>query len=83
MEGDNYAGGWGKRTADVYSLGDVARFQHVDSVYPIFIEIDTQPVRPSEIDKAIQQRKEEDECTRKAHDVERLEAQLAAAKAQL
>ena len=38
MEGNNYAGGCGKRTADIVHLGDTIRFDHIESVCPIYIE---------------------------------------------
>lgn len=38
MEGDNYAGGWGKRTTTVTDLGDCLHISNIDAVTPIYVQ---------------------------------------------
>ena len=82
MEGDNYAGGWGERHADISALGEVAKFRNVESVVPIFIEVG-EPLDDAVIQKAVNERRETERQQRKADDVRRAERQLQAAKAAL
>jgi len=79
MEGNNYAGGWGERHSDISELGDVIKFSNVDSVAPIFIEVG-EPLDGAVIQKAIAERREQDEKSRKLEEVRRAERQLQAAK---
>jgi hypothetical protein len=82
MEGGNYAGGWGKRHADIFDLGDVAKYSHVESVVPIFIEFG-EPLDDATIQKAVDELCEKKRQQRKIDDVQRAERQLQSAKAAL
>lgn len=82
MEGDNYAGGWGKRVADIKELGDAEAFRKIESVIPIFIETGD-PLPDSEIQAAIDERKQKKLHQRKINEVRRAEEQLERAKAAL
>lgn len=82
MEGDNYAGGWGKRHADISVLGDVAKYSNVESVVPIFTEAG-EPLDDAVIQKAVDERREQERQQRKIDDVRRAEKQLQSAKASL
>lgn len=82
MEGNNYAGGWGERSADVKTLGDVKRFSNVETVVPIFIEIGS-PISDDVIQKAVDERRQQDRAQRSLDDVARAEEQLRFAKASI
>lgn len=79
LEGDNYAGGWVKRSADVSDLGDVSHFNNVDSVMPIFVEIGD-PVDDVMIQEAIDARRQAEEEKRRRVKVARLEKLLTEAR---
>ena len=80
MEGNNYAGGWAERSTDVKTLGDVIRFSNVEDVLPIYIEIGT-PVDELEIQKAVDERRQQDRQKKKRDDVREAQEQLRRAKA--
>lgn len=82
MEGDNYAGGWGERSADVKTLGDVKRFSNIQSVVPIFIETGF-PVSDDVIQKAVDERRQQEREQRLIDDVSMAEEQLRLAKASI
>ena len=82
MEGNNYAGGWGGRTADVESLGDVERFRNVKSVQPIYIELGD-AMRIDIVEEAIAARKEMIDRNRKLGEVSRAKAELQRAESQI
>lgn len=80
MEGNNYAGGWGNRSADVESLADAGGFSEVQSVVPIFIEIGD-PIADIEIQNAINARKDDILKMKKERDLVSAEEQLRVARA--
>ena len=53
MEGNNYAGGWGERIADIKELHEVSKFDDIISVHPMYIEVGDVPVEKSKIKAAI------------------------------
>ena len=79
MEGNNYAGGWGKRTADIKELGDAERFSNIESIVPMFIEMGD-PVPSDVIYRAIDARKQENEHKRLKAIIETAEKHLAMCK---
>jgi len=82
MEGNHYAGGWGERSADVKTLGDVKRFSNIETVVPIFIEIGI-PISDDVIQKAVDERRQQERAQRNLDDVARAEEQLRLAKASI
>lgn len=86
MEGDNYAGGWGTRTADVKSLDDIERFKHIESVVPIYKVVrvfDDQALSPQAIQAAIEKSRQAKEEAKRRREVELAEKRLEQAKARL
>ena len=82
MEGNNYAGGWGKRTADVKELGDTIGFQNIQSVTPIYVE-EFKPLHHTEVQHAQNARRDEIERQEKKDAVTLAEAKLKKAKKEL
>ena len=82
MEGNNYAGGWGKRTKDVKELGEAGGFRNVTSVQPIYIEIG-EAIADEVINRAAVDMANNIARNRKLLDVARAENKLAEAKAAL
>ena len=80
MEGDHYAGGWGARSADVKTLGDVKRFSNVETVVPIFIEIG-EPISDELIHKAVDERRQQEISQRILDDIAKAKEQLQRAEA--
>ena len=83
MEGDNYAGGWGNRIGDVRSLRDVAVYDQVTAVYPMYMEVSETAVPQEDIDKAIADANEMEETKALLRDVAVAERQLDEAKTAL
>ena len=83
MEGDNYAGGWGNRVGDVRSLRDVAVYDQVTAVYPMYMEVSKTAVPQEDIDKAIADDNETEKTKALLRDVAVAEKQLKKARAAL
>lgn len=58
MEGDNRAGGWADRFADIENLADVTRFSRITKVVPIYIEISDTSLTDTQIEEAIRLQEE-------------------------
>jgi hypothetical protein len=82
MEGDNYAGGWVNRFADVIALGEVERYSNIESVVPIFIECG-EALSDEEIQNAIDTVRENRREEGKRQAVLNAEIALAAAKSNI
>jgi hypothetical protein len=82
MEGDQYAGGWVSRMADVLTLGEIEEYSNIESVVPIFIEYG-ETLSDEEVQKAIDTVRENRRQEKKRQDVLRAEAAFEAAKSRL
>jgi hypothetical protein len=82
MEGDNYAGGWVNRFADVIALGEVERYSNIESVVPVFIECG-EALSDEEIQNTIDSVRENRRQEEKRQAVLRAEIALEAAKSKL
>ena len=82
MEGNNYAGGWGKRTADITSLGDAHRYSNIESIQPIYIEIG-EPLEADIIKQAVDDRVHQIKNRKKVDKVIMLEQQLREVKSSI
>ena len=80
MEGNNYAGGWGRRFKDVEQLGDIINISNIQEVVPIYIEA-FDSLTKAECDQAVAERKEANEVESKQRAVQRAQDQLARANA--
>lgn len=76
MEGNNYAGGWGKRTVYLKDLGDCGSYyDKIESVIPIYIE-EFKPISCGEVHNAIMIKEEENREKEKTSKIKRLEKEL-------
>ena len=80
MEGNNYAGGWGRRIADVFFLSEVREFSNVIAVYPAYVEVSTEPVAQEDIDRAITEYNENEKGKALLRDDAEAEEQLNRAR---
>jgi hypothetical protein len=79
MEGDNYAGGWGERYADIKKLADAKRFDRIKKVVPIFIEVGD-PLDIEVVNQAIDESKNLEKIKEKEREIKRLEKRLKTLK---
>jgi hypothetical protein len=81
-EGNHYAGGWGERVKDVSTLEDATKFNKIQSVNEIFIEIGDE-IGEEELNKALDRRVDSENEKAKKAEISRLEKRLAEARAGL
>ncbi len=81
-EGNNYAGGWSRRTVDIAELGDAINIPDIVEVYPGFIEL-FDVLDPAVVEKAIAVRWEKTGKQEALDAVKLAEQQLEDAKKKL
>ncbi len=79
--GSSHAGGWTELSSDVNELSDVERFNYIQSVTPIYIEIG-EPIAQAEIDNAIEAKRKKDVEAKQNKALKAAEAQVEKLKAE-